>query len=165
MTEYLGNRSDAGRYIFYSVLVAVFLLLIEAFTGTLGSGASIPVALVAGLAVSGLCGYRGGGYVASLVCGYLPLAAHALGIAAQNAHIEYASAAVYHALWSFGVLEVPLATLGFVIGFSTARKGELRAHAGYLLLTGGIAVTFTTLLWLTCSPFTSWPCGTVYQLL
>lgn len=165
MNEYLGNRSDAGRYILYSVLVAVFLLLVEAYTGISSGGTATLVALVAGLALSGICGYRGGGYVASLVCGYLPLAATALAIATQNSHIEYASATVYHALWSFGVVAVPLATLGFVVGFSTARGGDLRAHGRYLLLTAGIAATSTVLLWLTCSPFTSWPCGTVYELL
>jgi hypothetical protein len=165
MSEHLGARRDAGQSILCSALVAVLLLLGEAYTEILNSGTATLVALLVGLALSGICAYRGGGYGASVVCGFLPVAATAIAVAAQNPHIEYASTTVYHAIWSYAVVAVPLATLGFTAGFSAARGRDVRDHGRFLLLVGGMAAAVTTLLWLTCSPFTSWPCGTVYKLL
>lgn len=158
MERIRGSPSRAGVMVPCALVVAGSVLAFEGYVGRIGGTLTL-VAFFAGLLVAVGCGYVGGGYPASLVCGYLPFVGSGLAHAVASPAYDFTSAQIYHVLWSLAVPGVVVGTLGFLVGAVAANRITLEENRTQILLVCLVGIVFSGILWLTCSPFHAGPCG------
>lgn len=153
-----GSLRRGGVVTICALVIAGGVPAFEGYVGRIGGTLTL-VALFAGLFVAFGCGYVGGGYPATLVCGYLPFAGSGLAHAVANPAYDFTSAQINHVLWSLSVPGVIVGTIGFLLGAVAADRITLEENRQQILLVCVVGIVFSGVLWITCSPFHAGPCG------